>query len=39
MGRRRNRLRRVRAALITAREELRDHLVPDEIPLDNLVPY
>jgi len=31
---RRNRPRRVRAALLTGLEELRDRLVPDEIPLD-----
>lgn len=33
---RRNRPRRVRAALLTAVDELRDRLVPDEIPLDDL---
>lgn len=32
---RHNRSRRVRAALLTAAEELRDRLVPDEIPLDD----
>ncbi len=32
---RRNRPRRVRAALLTAVEEVRDRLVPDEISLDD----
>ena len=32
---RRNRPRRVRAALLIGLEELRDRLVPDEIPLDD----